>query len=100
MVVTPMKEKIRYDPYAVNNLIKSRRLSSRRIEQLSNRRISKSWVCGLTRRYYKYAKRDKLLVLSEVLDEPLERLIMCDDEPGHPRNLSLVMVMRRFLRNA
>ena len=94
-----MKEKVRYDPYVVNKAIKDSGLSSRRIERLSNHRISKSWVGGLTRRYYKYAERDKLLVLSEVLDVPLERLIMCDDEPGQGPKLSIEMAIRRFLRS-
>ena len=91
-----MKEKVLYDPYAVRKLIRDSGLSSRRIEQLSNRRISKSWVCGLKRHSYTYAEKDKLLILSEVLNVPLEYLT-CVKVPGHRGPLPLEREIRRFI---
>jgi len=96
MVVAPMKEMIRYDPYAIADIISSKKLSSRRIEELSNHRISKSWVCGLKRNYYTYAEEDKIRILSEVLGVPLESLL-CDKVPGHSGPLPLERVIRRFI---
>src|SRR5215207_5336437 len=96
MVIAPMKETIRYDPYAIADIISSKKLSSRRIEELSNHRISKSWVCGLKRNYYTYAEEDKIRILSEVLGVPLERLT-CVKVPGHLGPLPLEGVIRRFI---
>lgn len=93
-----MKEKLRYDPYAIADIISSKRLSSRRIEELSDHRISKSWVCGLKRHCYTYAEKEKLLVLSEVLGVPLEDLT-CVKVPGHRHPLPLEMAIRRYLRS-
>ena len=91
-----MKEKIRYDPNAIADIISSKKLSSRKIEELSNHRISKSWVCGLRRDCYTYAEKEKLLILSEVLDVPLESL-MCVKVPGHRGPLPLEREIRRFI---
>ncbi len=93
-----MKEKVRYDPYAIAEILSSRKLSSRRIEELSNHRISKSWVCGLKRHRYTYAEKDKLLILSEVLGVPLEDLT-CVKVPGHSHPLPLEAAIRRYLKS-
>ena len=91
-----MKEKIRYDPNAIADIISSKKLSSRRIEELSDHRISKSWVGGLVRNYYTHAEKDKLLILSEVLNVPLEWLT-CVKAPGHREPLPLEREIRRFI---
>ena len=91
-----MKEKIKYDPKAIAEIISSKNLSSRRIEKLSNHRISKSWVCGLRRHSYTYAEKEKLSILSEVLGVPLEWLT-CVQAPGHSGPLPLEREMRRFI---
>ncbi len=96
MVVTPMKEKVRYDPYAIAEILSAKKLSSRRIEELSDHRISKSWVCGLKRHCYTYAVKDKLLILSEVLGVTLEDLT-CVKVPGHRGPLPLEREIRRFI---